>query len=182
MRIVVKNFLLILFFIVFTNCSKKSDLNLKRDLSNFGQKMNLNDTVKINANLSMEWYARKDKLVFIKKNDSIISLDTSVGTDTSDIRTRKNPFSPNYRYKKLKTIDINVRNNDFEIFFSDRIERTKYKSKRHDIFTIIGPNDTLHFKTKNARSDVGKGAIAYEDLMSKFYPKEPEFKSIVIAE
>ncbi len=79
--------------ILFTNCKTekkteiaseiyKSELNLKKDLADFTNKMIEKDTVRIIVNSTMEYWVRFDELELTKKENKIL-LSTTIKEDTT---------------------------------------------------------------------------------------------------
>ncbi|WFO17133.1 hypothetical protein M601_005195 [Cellulophaga baltica 4] len=130
--------------------------------------MNEKDTVKIFAELNMEWWIRRDELVITKKNNEI-RLQATIKEDTT--------FQMKYqmRINKLPTVILKDTNNALEKHFVNKIGRTKDKTIRQYIYKIMGPNDTLIFYT-NGLGDKGGEVRDYYDLMNKYYPNNSEFK------
>ncbi|AIZ42471.1 hypothetical protein M666_13340 [Cellulophaga baltica 18] len=167
--------IIIIGFLFLVNCkterkTKKfqSDLNLKKNLADFTKQMNEKDTVKIFAELNMEWWIRRDELVITKKNNEI-RLQATIKEDTT--------FQMKYqmRINKLPTVILKDTNNALEKHFVNKIGRTKDKTIRQYIYKIMGPNDTLIFYT-NGLGDKGGEVRDYYDLMNKYYPNNSEFK------
>ena len=99
---------------LFTSCKKdnktepyKSDLKLTENLSDFTDQMTEKDTVKIFAELSMEWWIRRDELTITKKNNEI-RLQATIKEDTT--------FEMKYemRTSELPRKVIKNKNNSFE--------------------------------------------------------------------
>ncbi|WP_175487089.1 hypothetical protein [Zunongwangia mangrovi] len=146
----------------------KSDLKLTENLSDFTTRMTEKDTVKILAELNMEWWIRRDELTITKKNNQII-LQTIIKEDTTfegkyQMRTNELPR------KVIKNTD-----NSFEKHFKNKIERTKDKTVRQYIYKIISPNDTLIFYT-DGLGDKGGEVRDYYKFMNHYYPDNKEFR------
>ena len=164
-------YILIVSFLLLTNCKTEthiSELNLKENLSDFTTQMTENDTIKIYAELNMEWWVRRDELIITKKN-SEIHLQTTVKEDTT--------FQMEYqmRINELPTVILKDTVNTFENHFVNKIQRTKDKTNRQYIYKIMGLNDTLVFYT-NGLGDKGGEVEDYYKFMNKYYPKNPEFE------
>ena len=146
----------------------KSDLKLTENLSDFTDRMTEKDTVKIFAELNMEWWIRRDELTITKKNNEI-RLQTTIKEDTT--------FEMKYemRTNELPRKVIFNTDHSFEKHFTNRIERTRDTTTRQYIYKIISPNDTLTFYT-NGLSDKGRAVKEYYEFMQRFYPGEKEFK------
>ncbi len=146
----------------------KSDLKLTENLSDFTDRITEKDTVKIFAELNMEWWIRRDELTITKKNNEI-RLQTTIKEDTT--------FEMKYemRTKELPRKVIYNTDHSFEKHFTNRIERTRDTTIRQYIYKIISPNDTLTFYT-DGLSDKGRAVKEYYEFMQRFYPGEKEFK------
>ena len=75
-----------------------SELNLTEDISDFTSKMTEKDTVKIIANLIMEYPARIDELTLTKRDNKLI-LQTIIKEDTT--------FEGNYQMRETKLPELN---------------------------------------------------------------------------
>ena len=162
-----------------TNCKteKKTEqyvsaLYLTENLSDFTNQMTKNDTIRIFAELNMEWWIRRDELLITKKNNKI-QLQVTIKEDT----TFERKFQ--MRTNKLSTINLKNLNNNFEQHFVNKIKRTEYKPVRQYIYKIMAPNDTLTFYTRDL-ADKGKEIEDYYKFMSQYYPNEKEFISIEV--
>ena len=169
--------LIIFTSVLLTNCKSEkkteyyiSKLNLDENLSDFTNVMNEKDTIKIIAELYMEWWIRVDTLTVTKRNNQT-QLQATIKEDTT--------FEMKYQWRtnKLKPVIIKNYNNEFEQHFSQKIERTKANSKRGRIYKILGPNDTLIFYTKGL-GDKGREVKEYYKFMRDYYPNEKDFVPI----
>jgi hypothetical protein len=165
--------------LLLTNCKteKKTEqyvsaLYLTENLSDFTNQMTKNDTIRIFAELNMEWWIRRDELLITKKNNKI-QLQVTIKEDT----TFERKFQ--MRTNKLSTINLKNLNNNFEQHFVNKIKRTEYKPVRQYIYKIMAPNDTLTFYTRDL-ADKGKEIEDYYKFMSQYYPNEKEFISIEV--
>jgi hypothetical protein len=165
--------------LLLTNCKteKKTEqyvsaLYLTENLSDFTNQMTKNDTIRIFAELNMEWWIRRDELLITKKNNKI-QLQVTIKEDT----TFERKFQ--MRTNKLSTINLKNLNNNFEQHFVNKIKRTEYKPVRQYIYKIMAPNDTLTFYTRDL-ADKGKEIEDYFKFMSQYYPNEKEFISIEV--
>lgn len=145
----------------------KSDLHLPEDLSDFTSKMSERDTIKIVADLTMEWWVRRDEITITKKNDKV-RLHTTIKEDTT--------FEMKYemRINELPTVILNKPNNNFEKHFLNRLERTKDETERQYIYKVMMPNDTLIFYI-DGLGDKGGEVREYYEFMRNYYPNEKEF-------
>ena len=160
---------------MFTSCKTdnktepyKSNLKLTENLSDFTDEMTEKDTVKIIAELNMEWWIRRDELTITKKNNEI-RLQATIKEDTT--------FEMKYqmRTNELPRKVIKNTNNSFEKHFKNKIERTKDKTVRQYIYKIIAPNDTLIFYT-DGLGDKGGEVKDYYKFMNQYYPGNKEFQ------
>lgn len=147
-----------------------SELSMNRNLSNFTNVMNEKDTIKIIAELYMEWWIRVDTLTITKKNNQI-QLQATIKEDTT--------FEMKYQWRtnKLKPVIIENTDNEFEQHFSQKIKRTKTNPKSGRIYKILSPNDTLIFYTKGL-GDKGGEVKEYYKFMRNYYPNEKDFVPI----
>ena len=176
MKIVLKlkSSLLIMVCFLFANCKTdkkepyKSDLKVTENLSNFTSEMTEKDTIKIIAELNMEWWIRRDELI-ITKRDNQIRLQTTVKEDTT--------FEMKYQMRTNKFPEKTIANTDnsFEEHFANKIGRTKDKTVRQYIYKIIAPNDTLTFYT-DGLGDKGGEVREYYEFMNQYYPNDKEFR------
>ena len=159
---------------LFTNCKTekktepyKSDLKLTENLSDFTSKMTEKDTIKILAELNMEWWIRNDEITITKKNNEI-QLQTTIKEDST--------FEMKYEWRinKLKTIELKNLNNEFENHFAQKFMRTKGRTDRGRIYKIMTSNDTLIFYTEGL-GDKGGEVKDYYKLMRNYYPSEKDF-------
>ncbi|WP_273693633.1 hypothetical protein [Tenacibaculum sp.] len=169
--------LIILTSVLLTNCKSKkktehyiSELNLNEHLSDFTNVMSEKDTIKIIAELYMEWWIRVDTLTVTKKNNQT-QLQAIIKEDTT--------FEMKYQWRtnKLKPVIIENTNNEFEQHFAQKIERTKSDPKSGRIYKILSPNDTLIFYTKGL-GDKGGEVREYYKFMRNYYPNEKDFVPI----
>ncbi|WP_375325367.1 hypothetical protein [Flagellimonas sp. GZD32] len=132
--------------------------------------MNEKDTIKIIAELYMEWWIRVDTLTVTKK-DNQTQLQATIKEDTT--------FEMKYQWRtnKLKPVIIENTNNEFEQHFAKKIERTKADPKSGRIYKILSPNDTLIFYTKGL-GDKGGEIGKYYTFMRNYYPNENDFVPI----
>ncbi len=172
---------LIIIFLLLTSCKTEknnnqyiSDLNLKENLSDFTNRMTAKDTVRIFAELNMEWWIRRDELLITKKNNQI-QLQATIKEDT----TFEMKFQ--MRTNKLPTIQMTNLNNEFEQHFVNKINLTEYHSGEQYIYKIMAPNDTLIFYTIGL-AEKGRDVKDYYELMIQFYPNEKEFIQIEMIE
>ena len=129
--------LIILATVLLTNCKSEkkaeshiSELNLTENLSDFTSRMTEKDTVRINANLTMEHWVRIDELTLTKRNNKLI-LQTTIKEDTT--------FESEYQFRKniLSEITISNHNNDFEKHFWNEFKRTENDAESGWIYKII---------------------------------------------
>ena len=167
--------LCIIFSILFTNCKTdkkpdqyKSDLKLTDNLGDFTSKMTEQDTIKIIAELNMEWWIRHDELIITKKNNDV-QLQATIKEDST--------FEMKYEWRinKLPPVILKNSNNEFENHFVQKIERTKGRTDRGRIYKLMSSNDTLIFYT-NGLGDKGGEVREYYEFMNRFYPKSKEFR------
>lgn len=174
--------LIILFSILLTNCKSEkkteiyiSELNLAENISDFTSRMTEKDTVRITANLTMEYWVRIDELILTKKNNELI-LQTAIKEDTT--------FERKYQMRKNTLAELKFRNadNEFEHHFLTNFRRTKIESNGDNwIYRIINQKDTLKFHTVGL-GDKGGCVRGYFEFMSNYYPNEMEFKPIEVIE
>tara|TARA_R110001592_G_scaffold106801_9_gene299404 strand:+ start:1184 stop:1750 length:567 start_codon:yes stop_codon:yes gene_type:complete len=173
--------LIILASVLLTNCKSErktenyiSELNLAENISDFTSRMTEKDTVRITANLTMEYWVRIDELILTKKNNALI-LQTTIKEDTT--------YELKYQMRKntLAKLEIKNPNNEFEHHFLTNFRRTKIDSNGDWIYRIINQKDTLKFHTVGL-GDKGGCVRKYFEFMSKYYPNEKEFKPIEVIE
>ena len=176
---ILKFSLIILISVLLTDCNPEkkaenynSELNLTKNLSDFTNVMNEKDTIKIIAELYMEWWIRVDTLTITRKNNQTL-LQTTIKEDTT--------FEMKYQWRtnKIQPIVIENLNNEFEQYFAQKIERTKSDSTSGRIYKILSPNDTLIFYTKGL-GDKGGEIEKYYTFMRNYYPNEKDFVPIGI--
>ncbi len=160
---------------LFTNCKTdkktepyKSDLKLTENLTDFTTRMTEKDTVRILAELNMEWWIRLDELTITKKNNEI-RLQATIKEDTT--------YEMKYqmRTNELPRKVIQNTDNSFEKHFKNKIERTNDKTVQQYIYKIIAPNDTLIFYT-DGLGDKGGEVREYYKFMNQYYPGNKEFQ------
>ncbi|TLP80480.1 hypothetical protein [Maribacter sp. ACAM166] len=151
-----------------------SELDLKTDLADFTTKMTKKDTIKIIANLTMEYWVRQDELELTKINDRI-RLKTTIREDT----TFELKFE--MRTNDLPRITFQNKTFGFEKHFADQVERTKGGDKYQWIYKIINQKDTLTFHTTDL-GDKGLELQNYFKFMLGLYPDEKEFKPLEVIE
>lgn len=141
---------------------------LGENLSDFTNKLTDNDTIKIFVDLSMEWWVRIDELILTRDNHKI-QLQTIIKEDTT--------FERKYqmRANKLEEITIKNKNNEFERYFTERVNRLTREDKNEWIYQIISKNDTLTFYT-NGLDDKGGQVSEYLKFMRNYHPEQEEFK------
>jgi hypothetical protein len=102
-----------------------TEINLTENISDFTKRMTEKDTVRITANLTMEYWVRIDELILTKKNNELI-LQTSVKEDTT--------FERKFRMRKNTLAELNLKNtnNEFERHFLNNFRRTKIDSNEDD--------------------------------------------------
>jgi hypothetical protein len=171
--------LIILASVLLTNCKSKkktenyiSELNLSENISNFTSQMTEKDTVRITANLTMEYWVRIDELILTKNKNNLI-LQTTVKEDTT--------YERKYQMRKNTLTELNIENlnNEFEQHFQGKIKRTKSNSNENWIYRIINQKDTLKFYTAGL-GDKGGCVREYFEFMTNYYPDEKEFISIKV--
>ena len=167
--------------VLLTNCKSEkktenyiSELNLAKNISDFTSRMTEKDTVRITANLTMEYWVRVDELILTKRNNEL-TLKTTVKEDT----TFERKFQ--MRENTLAKLDIKNPNNEFEKHFLNNFRRTKIDSNGDWIYKIIYKNDTLKFRTVGL-GDKGGCVREYFEFMTNYYPSEKKFKSIEVIE
>jgi hypothetical protein len=174
--------LIILVSVLLTNCKSEkkienyiSELNLSENISNFTSQMTEKDTVRITANLTMEYWVRIDELILTKKNNKLI-LQTTIKEDTT--------YERKYQIRKHTLAELNIENlnNEFEQHFLGKINRTTRNSNENWIYRIINQKDTLKFHTVGL-GDKGGCVREYFEFMTNYYPNEKEeFKLIEVSE
>ncbi|WP_282149337.1 hypothetical protein, partial [Algibacter lectus] len=173
--------LIILASVLLTNCKSEkktenyiSELNLAENISDFTSRMTEKDTVRITANLTMEYWVRIDELILTKKNNDLI-LQTTIKEDTT--------YELKYQMRKNTLAELNFENPnyEFEHHFLTNFRRTKIDSTGDWIYRIINQKDTLKFHTVGL-GDKGGCVRKYFEFMSKYYPNEKEFKPIEVIE
>ena len=172
---------LIIICLLLTSCKTEnkneqyvSEINLTENLSDFTNRMTEKDTIRIFAELNMEWWIRRDELLITKKNNEIQLQATIKEDSTFEMKFQM-------RTNKLPTIKLKNLNNEFEQHFVNKINRTEYNSGEQYIYKIMAPNDTLTFYTRGL-ADKGREVKDYYELMSQYYPNEKEFIPIEIVE
>lgn len=167
--------ILILASVLLTNCKSEkktdnyiSELNLSENISDFTSRMTEKDTVRITANLTMEYWVRIDELILTKKNNKL-TLQTTVKEDTT--------YKRKYQMRKNTLSELNIDNldNEFEQHFLAKIGRTKNNPNGSWIYRIVNQNDTLKFNTVGL-GDKGGCVREYFEFMNNYYPNEKEFK------
>ncbi|MCD8455250.1 hypothetical protein G1K75_12425 [Tenacibaculum finnmarkense] len=173
--------LIILFSVLLTNCKSEkkaesyiSELNLTENIADFTSRMTEKDTVRITANLTMEYWVRIDELILTKKNNELV-LQTTVKEDTT--------YELKYQMRKNTLAELNIENsnNEFEQHFQTNFKRTEIDSNRGWIYRIINQKDTLKFHTVGL-GDKGGCVRKYFEFMDNYYPNEKEFKPIEVIE
>jgi len=173
--------LIILLSVLLTNCKSEkkadkyiSELNLTENISDFTSRMTNKDTVRITANLTMEYWVRIDELTLTKNNNKLI-LQTTVKEDTT--------FERKYQMRKTTLTELNFENidNEFDRHFLTNFRRTKIDSNGNWIYRIISQKDTLIFHTVGL-GDKGGCVKKYFEFMDNYYPNEKIFKPIEVIE
>jgi len=173
--------LIFLVSVLLTNCKSEkktdeyiSELNLTENISDFTSRMTEKDTIRIIANLTMEYWVRIDELVLTKKNNQLI-LKTTVKEDTT--------YELKYQMRKNTLAELNIENpnNEFEQHFLTNFRRTKIDSNGGWIYKIINQKDTLKFQTVGL-GDKGGCVKEYFEFMDNYYPNEKEFKPFKVIE
>lgn len=167
--------LIILVTVLLLNCKSEkkadnyiSELKLAENISDFTSRMTEKDTVRITANLTMEYWVRIDELILTKKNNELI-LQTTVKEDTT--------FDRKFQMRKNTLAELNFENmdNEFEQHFLTNFRRTKIDSNGDDwIYRIINQKDTLIYHTVGL-GDKGGCVKKYFEFMSSYYSNEEEF-------
>jgi len=145
-----------------------SELSITENLSDFTSKMTEKDTIKIIANLTMEYAVRIDELTLTKRNNTLI-LQTTIKEDTT--------FELKYQMRKteLPELQINNLNNEFEQHFLTHSRRTKIDTSRGWIYKLINQKDTLRFNTLGL-ADKATSISEYIPFLQKYYPLDSIFK------
>ncbi|GAL82758.1 hypothetical protein JCM19274_2481 [Algibacter lectus] len=173
--------LIILVSVLLTNCKSEkiaesyiSELNLTENIADFTSRMTEKDTVRITANLTMEYWVRIDELILTKKNNELV-LQTTVKEDTT--------YELKYQMRKNTLAELNIENSnyEFEQHFLTNFKRTEIESNGGWIYRIINQKDTLKFHTVGL-GDKGGCVKEYFDFMDNYYPNEKEFIPIKIIE
>ena len=152
----------------------ESEINLRVDLENFTAKLTEKDTIKILANLSMEFWIRRDELVFTKNNNQI-QLNIKVEEDTT--------WQLEYQMRTTNLPTKILENYSFELekHFVNNLKLTKSNGNDHWFYKIINQKDTLTFYTDN----LGKMGLLNEEyfrIMRRIYPNEKIFRPIEVIE
>ena len=174
--------LIILASIFLLNCKSEkktenyvSEINLPENILDFTSRMTEKDTVRITANLTMEYWVRIDELILTKKNNELI-LQTTIKEDTT--------FERKFQMRKNTLAELNLKNteNEFERHFLTNFRRTKIDSNGDNwIYRIINQKDTLKFHTVGL-GDKGGCVREYFEFMNSYFPNEKEFKPIEVIE
>lgn len=151
-----------------------SKINLKKDLSVLTKKMTDMDTIKINVNLTMEWWNRIDNII-LTKNDSSVFIETTSKESVDGI-------DPEFEVEKLRKVRIDTTKINLEKLFIDNLYRTDSIKYKHSwIYKIINGKDTLTFYSYGL-GDKGLSIDDYYSLMKQFYPYNERFVEIKILE
>jgi hypothetical protein len=153
-----------------------SDIDLREDLDVLTSKMTEKDTIKVMANLTMEYWVRMDRLVITKSKDSII-LQATIEEDT----TFERKFEMLVR--ELPPVGIKTKDRHFENYFFSKLERTDSLKEKYNnwFYKIINQTDTLTFYTYGL-GDRGGLVGEHFHFMQEYYPDKEEYKPIEVIE
>ena len=158
--------LILLILIGLNSCYTKNNntsINLNKDLFHFSSKMNNNDTIVLNVNLSnCEWEEYETNYI-IKKNNKI-SLKI----------TNENYYDGKKDFKSVKYEYSNLDSLNFEDFFLYLAKKNVIKDRNHFI-SIIHKLDTLYFYSKSL-NDLLDNLGYYRLITIKYYPDEERYK------
>lgn len=132
-------------------------------------KKQINDTIILDLNLTMEWAVRKDSLILIRNNDSInikgIVRQKIDGVD-----------------KNFKIIRLTPKNNftkEYASALESLINKYKGKTKSGDVYLLkmYKKNDTLILYSDNL-AEKNNFIQEYFKIMRKIYPDSKEYNEL----
>lgn len=186
---VINLFYFVLFFNFLQSCGNQpqdqeksksyvSDIEISEDLDVLTSEMTENDTIKILANLTMEWWVRLDELIISKKNESVFIQATIKEDTTMELKYEM-------RVNELPKVKIKTTDKYFENHFVSKLERVNSPQDPYAyaiwIYKIINQSDTLVFNT-HGLGDRGGLIDDYFQFMQEFYPNQEEYKLIDVIE
>ena len=144
---------------------KKSEFNLKTDLTDFKNKMTEFDTLKIWFNHSVCTYQGAERIEITKESD-LIKIRSEFKDDT---------FEENPEWKVIYEKKIPITDTIWKIeeFFSRNKMRLKSNQKEYGTLQISQNGTKIHFFTKGLL-DLQNFIVDFNLTMKKLYPKNTE--------
>ena len=141
---------------------RKSEFNLKTDITDFKKKMTESDTIKIWFNHSVCTYQGAERIEITKKSD-LIKIRTEFKEDTFD-------QNPEWKVVYEKQIPITDTIWKMEEFFKQNIKRQKPEEKEYGTLQVSCNKIKIHYFTKGL-GDLNRFMADYFEIMKKLHPE-----------
>jgi hypothetical protein len=142
---------------------KKSEFNLKTDITDFKKKMTESDTIKIWFDHSVCTYQGVERIEITKKSD-LIKIRTKFKEDTFD-------QNPEWKIVYEKQIPITDTIWKMEEFFKRNTNRQKSEAKEYGTLQVSSNGNKIHYFTKGL-VDLNRFMADYFETMKKIHPED----------
>ena len=163
-----KNLLKILILtLIFASCKKetelkKSEFNLKTDLTDFKNKMTESDTIKIWFNHSVCTYQGYERIEITKKSN-LINIRTEFKEDIFD-------QNPEWKIVYEKELSVNDTIWKIEDFFKRNVQRQKSEENGYGTLQVSHNGIKVHYFTKEL-VDLNMFMADYFETMKEIHPE-----------
>ena len=141
---------------------KEPEFNLKTDLTDFKNKMNESDTIKIWFNHSVCTYQGYERIKITKRAD-LINIRSEFKEDTFH-------QNPEWKIVYEKQLPINDTIWKIEDFFKQNIQRLKSEKEKYGTLQVSHNGIKIHYFTKGL-VDLNMFMADYFAVMKKLYPE-----------